>query len=799
MSKRKAGFEGFGIKKKPNFDFETTPAPRRLYLPSPTRDRAGAGDNSEDHDLDNIQYESGGDEDGQRGGSDRAGRRYTYISDDDREQNERGQDRVSKAGKGAEEDEEIDPLDAFMEGIHEEVEKAPVKSDRKQAELSEEEEDDPVESYLRSHRDTGLSLAAEALHAGYDSDEEVYAAAKAVDNGTVEYDSDDNPIVTVNRKKIDSLPELDHSDIDYQPFNKDLYKESASITAMSDEEVASYRQSLAIRVSGFAVSRPIRNFSEVGFDPPLIAAIAKQGYEKPTPIQCQTFPVALSGRDMIGVAKTGSGKTAAYVLPLIVHIMDQPELEVGEGPIGVICSPTRELAQQITSQAKKFGKVYGIRVAGIYGGTSKFEQIKELKAGCEIVVATPGRLIDMLKTKAINMLRGTYLILDEADQMFDLGFEPQIRSIIGQMRPDRQTMLFSATMPRKVERLAREVLSDPIRVTVGEVGSANEDITQVVTVLPSDVEKFPWLLNKLPGMVDDGDTLIFASTKIRVEELEGKLRGMSFKVAALHGDKDQASRMEVLKKFKSGEYHVLVATDVAARGLDIKSIKTVVNYDIAKDMDGHVHRIGRTGRAGDKDGVAHTLVVQKEARFAGDLVKSLITAGQNVPADLMDLAMKDGRFRSQREGHRGGGKGKGRGRGRGGASGGGGGRSVRGVDFGLGIGYNADSASKPFSQTFTKPKPVISTPVTSRGAATDALKVGMMARFKSSFVAASPGVAPGGSGSTPSRTMQGFVQGATLGAPSVAPNIAPNSDNKSDQSQTKDRPRQRRRPSGWDQ
>lgn len=409
---------------------------------------------------------------------------------------------------------------------------------------------------------------------------------------------------------------------------------------MDEQEVADYRKSLAIRVSGFDVPRPVKTFEDCGFSVELMKAISKQAYEKPTTIQCQALPIVLSGRDIIGIAKTGSGKTAAFILPMIVHIMDQPELAKEEGPIGVVCAPTRELAHQIFLEAKKFSKSNGIRVSAVYGGMSKLEQFKELKAGCEIVVATPGRLIDMLKMKALTMQRATYLVLDEADRMFDLGFEPQIRSIVGQIRPDRQTLLFSATMPRKVEKLAREILSDPIRVTVGEVGMANEDIAQVVQVIPSDADKLPWLLEKLPGLIDDGDVLVFASKKATVDELESQVAQKGFKVASLHGDKDQASRMEILQQFKSGTYHVLIATDVAARGLDIKSIKSVVNFDIAKDMDMHVHRIGRTGRAGDKDGTAYTLITQKEARFAGELVNSLIAAGQNVSVELMDLAMK---------------------------------------------------------------------------------------------------------------------------------------------------------------
>ncbi|RRT86115.1 hypothetical protein B296_00000734 [Ensete ventricosum] len=611
MSKRKFGFEGFGINRPATYNFERASAPQRLYVPPSSR--VGGHDNHEDADLDNIEYEQPDTPDrSPRNGGDGAG--------------------------------EIDPLDAFMEGIQEEIRAPPPTSTKpmdKSDKYKDEDEDDPVESFLRSKKDTGLTLASEVLHAGYESDEEVYAAAKAVDAGMVEYDSDDNPIV-VDKRKIEPIPALDHSNIDYEPFNKDFYEEKPSISGMSDQEVTEHRKSLAIRVSGFDVPKPIKLFEDCGFPTALMGAITKQGYEKPTTIQCQALPIVLSGRDIIGIAKTGSGKTAAFVLPMIVHIMDQPELDKGEGPIGVICAPTRELAHQIFIETKKFAKPYGICVAAVYGGVSKLDQFKELKAGCEIIVATPGRLIDLLKMKAVTMVRATYLVLDEADRMFDLGFEPQIRSIVGQIRPDRQTLLFSATMPYKVERLAREILSDPSRVTVGEVGMANEDITQVVNVIPSDAEKMPWLLERLPGMVDDGDVLVFASKKTTVDEIEGQLIQKGFKVAALHGDKDQASRMDILQKFKSGIYHVLVATDVAARGLDIKSIKSVVNFDIARDMDMHVHRIGRTGRAGDKDGTAYTLITLKEARFAGELVNSLIAAGQDVPAELMDLAMKVG-------------------------------------------------------------------------------------------------------------------------------------------------------------
>ncbi|CAA0377483.1 unnamed protein product [Arabidopsis thaliana] len=736
MSNRKFGMEGFGINRQTSYSFERSQAPQRLYVPPSSR----GGDNSEDADLDNIDYMENeeAEEDIEEGGS--------------------------AAASGGEVD-EIDPLDAFMEGIHQEMKSAPPPKPKEKLERYKDDDDDPVESYLKAKKDLGLTLAADALNAGYNSDEEVYAAAKAVDAGMLDYDSDDNPIV-VDKRKIEPITALDHSSIDYEPINKDFYEELESISG-----------------------KPVKTFEDCGFSSQIMSAIKKQAYEKPTAIQCQALPIVLSGRDVIGIAKTGSGKTAAFVLPMIVHIMDQPELQRDEGPIGVICAPTRELAHQIFLEAKKFSKAYGLRVSAVYGGMSKHEQFKELKAGCEIVVATPGRLIDMLKMKALTMMRASYLVLDEADRMFDLGFEPQVRSIVGQIRPDRQTLLFSATMPWKVEKLAREILSDPIRVTVGEVGMANEDITQVVNVIPSDAEKLPWLLEKLPGMIDEGDVLVFASKKATVDEIEAQLTLNSFKVAALHGDKDQASRMETLQKFKSGVHHVLIATDVAARGLDIKSLKTVVNYDIAKDMDMHVHRIGRTGRAGDKDGVAYTLVTQREARFAGELVNSLVAAGQNVPPELTDLAMKDGRFKSKRDGRKGGKKGRG---------GGGGNKGVRGVDFGLGIGFSSESSRTPSSKA-----------APSRSGAINSVRTGVMAQFKNSFVAATPSNPQNQAYPNKRPSLMGFVSGGTIGgdmgrtqsqAPPVAPtqNASSHNSSQNHSQSSENRPRERKRRSGWD-
>ncbi|CAJ0753427.1 18969_t:CDS:10, partial [Entrophospora sp. SA101] len=355
-----------------------------------------------------------------------------------------------------------------------------------------------------------------------------------------------------------------------------------------------------------------------------------------------------------------SGKTAAFIWPMLIHIMDQEELKKGEGPIGLILAPTRELTSQIYIEAKKFAKSYGLRVAAVYGGASKMDQFKELRQGnIEILVGTPGRLIDMVKMKATNFRRVSFLVLDEADRIYII----MIQRYVNISRTT--TLLFSATFPKKVEKLAREVTTEPIRISIGNIGQANTDITQVFVILTDDGYKWDWLISNLVALCVDGSVLIFVSRKGGVDELSLNLRQAGHECGALHGDMMQSERDKVLKDFKNSKFSVLVATDVAARGLDIKSVKTVINYDIARDIDSHVHRIGRTGRAGEK-GTAYTFITKKEDKFAGDLVRNLELAGQIVPTDLMDLAMQNNRFRKSRNmirGRRGGKSGRGRGRG----------------------------------------------------------------------------------------------------------------------------------------
>ncbi|GIL46805.1 hypothetical protein Vafri_3686 [Volvox africanus] len=594
---------------------------------------------------------------------------------------------AAQAGGGGDgEDEEYDPLDAFMAEIDQEVaaNKPTLRSRPGNEATACDEEADPATEYMEVRKPKSLG-AATAADNGYDSDQEVYATAKALEDGADEEDEEE--ATAGARRNVEALAPLDHSTMVYAPFAKDFYEEAPEIVAMTDAEVAACRRELEIRVSGFDVPRPVRSFAQCGFDSDLMGVIKRAGFEKPTPIQAQALPVALSGRDVLGIAKTGSGKTAAFVLPMLVHIMDQPELAKGEGPIGLLVAPTRELAEQIHKETRRFSRPYGLRVAAAFGGLSKYEQFKALKGGSEVAVATPGRMIDLIKMKACALARVTYLVFDEADRMFDMGFEPQVRSLLGQVRPDRQTLLFSATMPRKVEQLVVDALSSPVRITVGVTGTANADVVQEVEVLADDTTKSAWLAAALPGLIDEGDVIIFAGQRSKVDALSEQLRAAGVRVGAIHGEMDQYTRMAVLDAFKSGSTHVLVATDVAARGLDIRTIKTVVNYDAARDLDTHIHRVGRTGRAGDKEGRAISLLTPADARFAGQLLQSLTTAGQEVPRALADLAMRDPHFRkgnSRTKGGKGGGKGRrpqvgGAGLGFGAAGGGAGGTSGAGT------------------------------------------------------------------------------------------------------------------------
>ncbi|KAB7504764.1 putative ATP-dependent RNA helicase DDX17 [Armadillidium nasatum] len=430
-------------------------------------------------------------------------------------------------------------------------------------------------------------------------------------------------------------PKWDFSKL--MPLEKNFYRPSDVVIGRDPYEVECYRNEKMITLRGKGVPNPIQYFSDYDFPNYVMAEIKRQCYETPTPIQAQGWPISLSGRDLVGIAQTGSGKTLGYILPAIVHINHQPYLERGDGPIALVLAPTRELAQQILSVAQDFGTSSKIRSTCVYGGAPKRPQIRDLKRGVEICIATPGRLIDFLESSQTNLRRCTYLVLDEADRMLDMGFEPQIRKIVEQIRPDKQTLMWSATWPKDVRKLAEDFLKDYIQLNVGSLQlSANHNISQIIEVC-QDKEKDAKLRQLIEEVAQEeaSKTLIFVETKINVERVTCDLRNSGWPAVSIHGDKTQPERDWVLNEFRSGRAPILVATDVAARGLDVDDIKFVINYDFPSSSEDYVHRIGRTGRS-DKTGTAYTFFTNRNCKQAKDLIEVLKEANQAVNPKLYE-------------------------------------------------------------------------------------------------------------------------------------------------------------------
>ncbi|KAF2211008.1 hypothetical protein CERZMDRAFT_68899 [Cercospora zeae-maydis SCOH1-5] len=426
-------------------------------------------------------------------------------------------------------------------------------------------------------------------------------------------------------------------------FEKSFYKEHPDVAARSQADVEDFRHKHQITVQGRDVPKPVHTFDEAGFPNYVINEVKAQGFANPTAIQSQGWPMALSGRDVVGIAETGSGKTLTYTLPAIVHINAQPLLAQGDGPIVLILAPTRELAVQIQEEVSKFGKSSRIRNTCVYGGVPKGGQIRDLARGVEVCIATPGRLIDMLEAGKTNLRRVTYLVLDEADRMLDMGFEPQIRKIIGQIRPDRQTCMWSATWPKEIRQLANDFQQNFIQVNVGSHDlHANARITQVVEVV-SDFEKRDKMLRHLEKIMEDKShkILIFTSTKRVADDITRFLRQDGWPALSIHGDKQQNERDWVLNEFKTGKSPIMVATDVASRGIDVKDITHVFNYDYPNNSEDYVHRIGRTGRAG-RMGTAITLFTTDNSKQARDLVSILREAKQQIDPRLEEMVRYGG-------------------------------------------------------------------------------------------------------------------------------------------------------------
>jgi ATP-dependent RNA helicase RhlE len=346
------------------------------------------------------------------------------------------------------------------------------------------------------------------------------------------------------------------------------------------------------------------NFNAFSFHPQILAGISGAGYSTPTPIQIHTIPSILEGHDVLGLAQTGTGKTAAFVLPILQHLIDEPRGKLR----ALILSPTRELAEQTHTAIGSLGHQTGLRSLTVYGGVSAQPQIKRLRAGYEIVVACPGRLLDLLGQRAVNLSRIEILVIDEADRMFDMGFLPDIRRILALLPAQRQTLLFSATMPDEIRSLANELLHQPVKV---DLGISRPIATIGHAVYRVDQTHKTEMLMALVKKAGTGQILVFTRTKHRAKKLAEQLIKAGLPAGSLQGNLSQNRRQEAMDNFRNGRIKVLVATDIASRGIDISQISHVINYDMPDTVDAYTHRIGRTGRMA-RTGTALTLVTSED-------------------------------------------------------------------------------------------------------------------------------------------------------------------------------------------
>lgn len=421
---------------------------------------------------------------------------------------------------------------------------------------------------------------------------------------------------------------------------------------MTERDWRIFREDYNIAIKGGRIPNPIRKWSESNIKKEILDIISSVGYTDPTPIQRQAIPIGLQNRDIIGVAETGSGKTLAFLIPLLEWIQSLPKIarleDADQGPYALVLAPTRELAQQIEEETTKFGGPLGIRTVAVIGGLSREEQGMKLRMGCEIVIATPGRLVDVLENRYLVLNQCTYVVFDEADKMIDMGFEPDVQKILKFMpvtneKPDnddaededkllqnflskhkyRQTVMFTATMPPAVERMARQYLRRPAYVYIGSVGKPVERVEQIVYMV-SEQEKRKKLLDILKRGITP-PVLIFVNQKKGADVLARGLEKLGYNATTLHGGKGQEQREHALANLKSGAKDILVATDVAGRGIDIKDVSLVINYDMAKNIEDYTHRIGRTGRAG-KHGKAISFLTKDDSHLFYDLKQLILTS-----------------------------------------------------------------------------------------------------------------------------------------------------------------------------
>jgi len=441
---------------------------------------------------------------------------------------------------------------------------------------------------------------------------------------------------------------------------KNFYQQHNEVSSMTQAQVDAIRAEVKMTISGEMYGKdslynPVTGFHQCGYSKHLLKCT--EGFKAPTGIQAQCWPVLLMGRDAIAIAETGSGKTLGFMLPALVHILDAKPIDTVKkgrsvenmGPVALILAPTRELAMQTAEVAENASKNVGLITACVYGGVERHVQRQAISKGVHVMVACPGRLLSLVKDGEISLARVTFLVLDEADRMLDMGFEPDIRAIVGYC-PDsqtRQTLMFSATWPEVVRQLASSFIVDPIRITIGKDESelasdtlaANKRITQTVEVIEEfkrDQRLLQIMAEHTKGAVNGQHKkiIVFVLYKKEVDRVERTLRSKGFQAVGMSSDKGQADRTAAIENFKNGKVRLLVATDVAGRGLDINDIALVINYSFPLTVEDYVHRIGRTGRGG-KSGESITFFTKNDKHLSGELINVMREANAHVPEDLM--------------------------------------------------------------------------------------------------------------------------------------------------------------------
>ncbi|KAB0339693.1 hypothetical protein FD754_023727 [Muntiacus muntjak] len=451
----------------------------------------------------------------------------------------------------------------------------------------------------------------------------------------IDWDKVKAGVIEWNKRKWADLP----------PIKKNLYIESKATQSLSQVQVDIWRkENCNIRCDDLTegdkrpIPKPTCTFEDAFQQyPEIMESIRRAGFQKPTPIQSQAWPIILQGIDLIGIAQTGTGKTLSYLMPGFIHLNFQPvSRKQRNGPGMLVLTPTRELALQVEAECSKY--LYkGLKSVCIYGGGNRKRQIQDVTKGVDIIIATPGRLNDLQMNNCVNLRSITYLVLDEADKMLDLGFEHQIMKILLDVRPDRQTVMTTASWPDATRRLAQSYLKQPMIVYVGTLDLVAVSTVKQNIIVTTEEEKRSLIQEFLQSLSPKDKVIVFVGRKLVADDLSSDLSIQGIPVQSLHGDREQCDRDQALEDFRSGRVKILIATDLASRGLDVSDVTHVYNYNFPRNIEEYVHRVGRTGRAG-KTGESITLVTQDDWKIADELIKILQRANQTVPPNLRSMA-----------------------------------------------------------------------------------------------------------------------------------------------------------------